>query len=88
MPAFLTVLFVQGVVRVVLAAIGIGIVSFVGVQALVSSVSNQIRDSFNGLPADALALLGIAQVDLAVSIILSAYSVRASLYALRRMRIL
>lgn len=88
MPAFLTVFFVQGVVRVVLAAVGVSVVSFVGVSTLISTVTSQIQGNVNGLPADAVALLGVARVDVAVSIILSAYTVRASLYALKRMRIL
>lgn len=88
MPAFLTVFFVQGMVRVAFAAVGVTIVSFIGVSTLISTVTSEIQGNFNGLPSDAVALLGVARVDVAISIILSAYTVRASLYALKRMRIL
>jgi hypothetical protein len=88
MPAFLSILFVQGFIRVALAAVGIGVVSFVGVNSLISMVGSEIQQNLSGMPADAIALLGVAKIDVAVSIILSAFSVRASIFALKKLRVL
>ena len=86
--SFLTALFVQGVVRVVLAAVGIGIVSFVGFDLLISNVFTLVRSNFDGLPDSALGMLGVARIDLALNIIVSSYTVKLSLVALKKLRIL
>lgn len=65
-----------------LVTLGIGIVTFVGVDALVSAALNEIVSRFSGLPAAVAQIAGLLGVDVAITIILSAYSIRLVLAGL------
>jgi len=53
-------------------AIGFGITTYFGAYFLLNQLEDVIQNSLNGLPADVLALLGIMQIDVAATMIISA----------------
>ncbi|WP_137885734.1 DUF2523 domain-containing protein [Pseudomonas sp. 2FE] len=73
---FLTTILGPLVVKV-LTSLGIGAVSYVGINMLLDQVKSYVVSSFGGAGADTLALLGLAKVDIAVNIVLSAVTARA-----------
>lgn len=64
-------------VKKVLTALGIGAVSYVGINLMLAQVKAYVISSFGGAGADTLALLGLAKVDIAINIVLSAVTARA-----------
>ncbi|WP_312723688.1 DUF2523 domain-containing protein [Stutzerimonas nitrititolerans] len=64
-------------VKQVLKALGIGMVSYVGLQIMVDQVRGYVTSNFAGLPSDVVAVLGLAKVDIAVNIVLAAVITRA-----------
>jgi len=73
---FLTTILGPLVTRV-LTGLGIGAVSYVGITALLAQVKSYMVSSVSGAPADALQLMGLAKLDIAFNIILSAVTARA-----------
>ena len=65
--------YIVKIVFRVFAAIGIGIIVYKVGSQFVVTMSQQIQGQFGGLPSDALALLGIMKIDIAITMILSAY---------------
>lgn len=63
----------------VLTSLGLGAVSYVGITVLLSGVKTYLIGEITGLPADILMILGLAKVDIAVNIALSAVAARAAL---------
>ena len=63
----------------VLTSLGIGAVSYVGINLMLAQVKSYVISSFGGAGADTLALLGLAKVDVAINIVLSAVTARAVL---------
>lgn len=61
----------------VFAAIGIGSVTYIGVQALLDQVSTLIQSYLFALPVEIQQLLGVLRLDDAISLVLSAAAVRA-----------
>jgi uncharacterized protein involved in cysteine biosynthesis len=59
-----------------LAWLGFTAVTFVGTDALISTVISRISDLASGLPSVAFQVLGLLKLDLAFSLILSAYAFR------------
>lgn len=64
-------------VKQVLKALGIGMVSYVGLQLMVNQVKQYVTSSFAGLPSDVVSILGLAKIDVAVNIMLAAVITRA-----------
>lgn len=64
------------------AALGIGVVSYVGYQALFVTLQQRVAALYGGLAEDMAAVMHIAGVDSAISIILSGYSIRLGLLGL------
>lgn len=64
-------------VKQVLKALGIGMVSYFGLQLMLDQVKDYVTSSFSGLPADVVSILGLAKVDVAVNIMLAAVITRA-----------
>jgi hypothetical protein len=83
----LTVALIGGIIRIALTAIGVGLVSFIGVEALLSSVTSIIRGGLGSSGAVA-GFAGLMGVDRAISLVLSGYSVRVALSAMRRFTLL
>jgi hypothetical protein len=63
----------------VLAGVGVGVVVYQGVNALLDSVVYQVSAGLAGLPASGLAILQLLGFQTALSIILSAVAVRLTL---------
>lgn len=63
----------------VLIALGLAVVTYTGVDTVLSTLKAQTLDAFTGLPADLVALLSFLKVGVAISIITSAVAVRMGL---------
>lgn len=61
----------------VLTGLGLGAVSYVGINLLLDQVKSYVVSSFGGAGADTIALLGLAKVDIAINIVLAAVTARA-----------
>jgi len=61
----------------VLTGLGLGAISYVGINLLLDQVKDYVISSFGGAAADTLLLLGLAKVDVAINIVLSAVTARA-----------
>ena len=88
MPLFLASLL-GGLVQVassivgrVLIALGIGYVSYSGLSALLDGLKSQVIGYLTGAPAQVVAIMGLLKVDVALSVIFSAYAARLILAGL------
>lgn len=82
MPLALIWVFVTAavpVVKMVLKALGIGVVSYVGINLVLSQATDVILQNFLSLPASIQQIMGILKVDVAVNIILSAITTKVTL---------
>lgn len=66
----------------ILISLGIGFVTYSGLDAAVDWAFDQVVSNIQGLPADVLQLLGVLQVDTAITMISSAYTARLALAGL------
>jgi Protein of unknown function (DUF2523) len=71
----------------VLIALGISFVTFQGFDLVLSTAKASLKSLFIGMPADMVALLGLADIDFAINLILSGYAARIALVSLRQMRL-
>jgi hypothetical protein len=76
---------IGSLVRYVVIALGFGALTYVGFDALLSYATDQIKDNLDGLPALALNFMGLAKVDLAINVVLSAYAVNLAAMVLNRL---
>ena len=60
----------------VLVALGVGVVTYTGVQVGIDSLLSNLDRAISGVPADILGLLGFMRVGEAMNIIISAMSAR------------
>ena len=67
----------------VLVALGVGVVTYTGVQAGIDSLLANLDSAIAGVPADILGLLGFMRVGQAMNIIISAMSARMLLNGLQ-----
>lgn len=72
--AFLTI--ISGVVFRVLVALGIGFVTYNGVDTLQDSIKSEIISAFEGLPPQVYQLAGYMGFGTCINIILSAIAIR------------
>lgn len=72
----------------ILLSLGVSFVTFAGLDAILSSATSSIRGLLSGLPGVTASLLGLGDVDFAINLILSAYSARLAMFAVRQMRLL
>lgn len=63
----------------VLKALGIGFVAYVGINAVMSEADSYITGQLGQVAADMRGLLGLAKVDVAINILLSAITTRLTL---------
>ena len=52
--------------------LGLGFVTYTGVQTFVDNLETELMAQFNGLPADAFNLAAMCGIDVAITIIISA----------------
>lgn len=81
----LSVPMIGSLVRYVIAALGFGALTYVGFNELLSWVTSEVQGHLSGLPSLALNFMGLAKVDLAINIILSAYAMNVGLMVLNRL---
>lgn len=60
----------------ILVALGIGFITYSGVDLALDAAKIFIQDQMAGLPAYMLALMGLLKMDTAISMLLAAYSAR------------
>ena len=65
-----------------LIALGIGYVSYAGINALLGWIKTQIITYLTGAPATVVAIMGLLKIDVAVSILFSAFAARLVLQGL------
>lgn len=64
-------------VRRVLTALGIGMLTFAGFQVSVNAAKTYVQNNFSGLPSDVVQILGLLKFDIAVNIVFAAVITRA-----------
>lgn len=79
--------FVWAAIKLI-AAFGIGVVTFTSVKAAFDLLLAQIQVNYGGLPADMLQIFGLYSVHDAIGIVLGAMVVRASLLFLAKIGII
>ncbi|WP_047934780.1 DUF2523 domain-containing protein [Pseudomonas putida] len=81
MPALIATLITSLVplVKMVLKALGIGLVSYVGINFVLSQIIEVVINNALSLPLGVQQLLGLMKFDVAVNIILSAITTRLTL---------
>ena len=67
----------------VLVALGVGVVTYTGVQVGIDSLLSNLDSAISGVPADILGLLGFMRVGEAMNIVISAMSARMLLNGLQ-----
>lgn len=71
----------------ILVAIGVSFVTFQGFDLVLSTATSSLKSLFMGMPGDMAALLGLADIDFAINLVLSGYAARIALVSLRQMRL-
>jgi len=71
----------------VLVALGFGIASYAAVTAALAQVLNAARTAYGGLSGDVLALVDLAGVGVAASILAGALTARVSLQVLKKLEL-
>lgn len=63
----------------ILLALGIGIATYTGSEALLGSMQNLVIAQFGGLPDNVIRALGMANVDVFINMIFSAFAIRIAI---------
>lgn len=81
MPALVATLIASLVplVKMVLKALGIGLVSYVGINFILGQITDVVINNALSLPLSVQQLLGLMKFDVAINIILSAVTTRLTL---------
>lgn len=66
----------------VLLALGIGFVSYSGIDTLISNLTSAIQGNMTGIPASLWSWMAILKVQTSISIITSAFSTRVAMVAI------
>lgn len=72
----------------VMTALGVGVVTYVGLDLAVGGLLAAARDSFNGMPADVMAYLAYARVPTAFAIVAGGITARLTLHSLKSFTLL
>jgi hypothetical protein len=75
----LLVKMTPAVISAVLRAIGITVVTYVGMDVAITAAHNQVIGNLQGLPATAAAIAGLLRLDVAIQIIFAAIAGRLAL---------
>ncbi len=76
------------VVRKALISIGVGVASYAAIATALNAALDQAKTAWAGLGGDALALIEIAGVSTALSIIAGALVARVGLMSLKKLEVL
>ena len=71
--------------RRVLIAIGIGTITYVGIDAALASVVSAIQSQLGGLPSDIIQILAMGGLTSAMSIVLGGIAARVSMMSLSKL---
>ena len=80
--------FVGPLAKKILASLGIGLVSFIGVQAAVGALLEQARAAWSGMGSEVASYLGLAGAHTALSVIAGAIVARVALMTLKKLAVL
>lgn len=80
-PAVIAI--VGPIIAQILAVLGIGLVTYSGTTVVLDQLKSLVVSSFQGLPADAIHVLGLFGADQYVSIMLSAAAAKLALQSVR-----
>mgnify|MGYP003691589227 CR=1 FL=1 len=83
----LTVALIGGIARIVLTSLGVGIVSFIGVELLLTQIIQIVKGGL-GTSGHVAGFAGLMGIDRAISLVLSGYSVRVALSTLKKFTLL
>jgi maltodextrin utilization protein YvdJ len=64
------------IVKKILVGLGIGAITYTGINAVLDAAKAELMANMSGLPSEIAALLGIAKFDIAINIVLSAVATR------------
>lgn len=87
-PLILSSAIVIGIARTILTGLGIGTISYVGMDTILTYATAQIMSGMGSMAAPAAGLVGLARIDEAIMIMLSAYNARLALMVLKRFRLI
>lgn len=76
-----------GGARAILAALGIGIVTYTGAETVLNRFVGVIQSNFAGAGGSASGIIGLMGIPECVSLIISGYSVRIALATLKRFKL-
>lgn len=57
----------------ILAAVGIGLVTYQGMDLLFNALQSEVQSRLSGLPSDMVQILGLLKIDVAIQIIFASY---------------
>ncbi|KQW13131.1 DUF2523 domain-containing protein [Pseudomonas sp. Root401] len=70
--------------KMVLKALGVGVVSYVGINLVLTEATDVIMVNILGLPVEIQQILGLLKVDVAINIILSAITTKLTLNGINK----
>lgn len=70
--------------KMVLKALGVGVVSYVGINLVLTEATDVIMVNMLGLPVEIQQILGLLKVDVAINIILSAITTKLTLNGINK----
>ena len=76
------------IVRRILIALGIGLVTYAGYDTLIATAKNHIITQMTGLPANTLQIISLYGLPESLAIILGAFTTAASISALKKFKVL
>lgn len=85
---WLTPYVIGALISRILFSLGLGVISYAGINMLLDSAFSAVQDYITGLPADMISLMGIAKIDIFINLIFSAYSISLMFFVAKRLRIL
>lgn len=85
--AFISVLVTALIplVKMVLKALGIGVVSYIGINLVLSEAIDVIMLNVLSLPLETQQILGLLKFDVALNILLSAYTTKLTLSGINKL---
>lgn len=86
--AALLVSLVEPILGRILAALGIGIISYTGFSIVLNQLESAIQNNLNGVGSDVAAILGLAGMGQALGIIFGGFTARIALQAISKLGVL
>lgn len=70
----------------ILVSLGVSFVSYTGFGFILNSAASQLRAMFSGMPSDIISYIGLSDIDLAINMVLAAYTAKLAMISLKTMR--